>query len=381
MAEAIDSGPLTLTWSGRGVDPARIEAELVRLRYGAAGYSGAAEGAAIRTSLLNLVVYAANEAVADEASETLARLTGHHPSRALIIIADSSQTESRIDTRLAAHCHLSSGLEQQVCCEEVVLSVHGNAAEHLHSVIIPLLVPDLPVYVWWTGPLPRGRHIFEELIETSDRFIIDSARFRHPTHGLSRVANLCRETPDCAIGDLNWARLRVWRELLAQRSAAQSGFSKAIDHVEIGYTPRADDDFLPAQAFLLLGWMAGHFAWTTDRLDRTAGGEITLSGRDRSIAVRFQATGHPSAEASSLTNVRLQAGGASLTIRLSDDGRHLLLTEQTLERSTQETISIEPPGQGELLAAQLDDLPGEDTGYDATLLAATPVLEALDVAH
>src|SRR2546426_12010211 len=88
MAEALDSGPLTLTWSGRGVDPARIEAELVRLRYGAAGYSGAAEGAAIRTSLLNLVVYAANEAVADDACETLARLTGHHPSRALIIIAD-----------------------------------------------------------------------------------------------------------------------------------------------------------------------------------------------------------------------------------------------------------------------------------------------------
>ena len=105
-----------LTWVGGPIDVGRVEAELSRLRYGAAGSPPGGDGYAMRTSLLNRVVYAADEDGAEEASRTIDGLTRDHPSRALIIIANPSEDESRIAARCAAHCHIATGLEQQVCC-------------------------------------------------------------------------------------------------------------------------------------------------------------------------------------------------------------------------------------------------------------------------
>ncbi|HET9475899.1 MAG TPA: glucose-6-phosphate dehydrogenase assembly protein OpcA, partial [Dehalococcoidia bacterium] len=226
-----------LTWTGEPLDVARIEAELVRLRYGAAGSPPGGEEYALRTSLLNLVVYATDEHGAEGASRVIDELTRDHPSRALVITTAPSEDESKIEARCSAHCHIAAGLEQQVCCEEIMLNVSGRAAGHLHSIIIPLLVPDLPVYVWWTGPLPRGRHLFEELMEIADRVIVDSGHFRHPTHGLRRVAELCGDSPGCEVGDLNWARLAPWRDLLLLHGGEPGlrAYREAVSAVEIAY--------------------------------------------------------------------------------------------------------------------------------------------------
>ncbi len=124
----MDHTEATLTWSGRAIDIDRIESELARLRYEAAGEPGGGHGFAIRTSLLNLVVYAEDEESVREAGQTIPRLSGHHPSRTLLVTARPGGGEWRIDAQLAAHCHIAAGLDQQVCCEEVMLAVAGLAA-------------------------------------------------------------------------------------------------------------------------------------------------------------------------------------------------------------------------------------------------------------
>ncbi len=376
----------TLTWSGKAVDAGRIEVELARLRYNAAGEPSGGEGFAIRTSLLNLVAYAANEEAAREASQTIAGLTGHHPSRALIVIASPSESESRIDAQLAAHCHIASGLEQQVCCEEVVLNVQGRAANHIHSIIIPLLVPDLPVYVWWTGPLPRGRHLFEEMLEAADRFIVDSARFRHPTHGLSRVAHLCAETPDCAIGDLNWTRLAPWRQLLAQHSDTPDvrQYMDSIERLEISYVA-GPTQHLPSQVFLLLGWMAERFGWATRGLQVRDTSHLTLHQDGRWISVVFTSEQDAYLETGSLLAVRIHgnAEGAdvSLSIGLTEEPLHVAIEVKTPDCQMEERVRIEAADPGEMLAAELDALPGQSTQYEHILERVLPLIDALDTAH
>ena len=102
MAETVAGEGFTLTWSGEAVDVNRIESELTRLRYGAAGIPAGHESFAIRTNLLNLVVYTASEEAAAQASQTIAGLSGHHPSRALILVANPSEEAPQINARLAA---------------------------------------------------------------------------------------------------------------------------------------------------------------------------------------------------------------------------------------------------------------------------------------
>ncbi len=370
-----------LTWVGAPVDMGRIEAELARLRYGAAGSPPEGESYAMRTSLLNLVVYAADEQGAAEASRTIDELTRDHPSRALIIVAEPSEEESRIEAKCEAHCHVATGLEQQVCCEEVMLDVRGRAASHLHSIIIPLLVPDLPVYVWWTGPLPRGRHLFEELMESADRFIVDSGHFRHPTHGLRRVAELCEATPGCAIGDINWARLAPWRELLVLHGGdlAMRTYREAVTGVEIAYA--GEQAVVPSQAFLLVGWLAERLGWYAASPERDGG--LALRRDNTSIAVRFLARHVDGAvEHGSLLRLRLEDElGAAMTIMRGDDPLHLEVEVRTPDYTHRQSVRIESPGPGEMLASELDDLPGQSSEFERALHKAMPLIRALDVAH
>src|SRR3990170_7347940 len=100
MAQSLDEGRTALTWSGQAVDLDRIEEELVRLRYEAGGAGQGGKPFAIRTSFLNLVVYAADEESARHASQVIAALPGYHPSRSLIMVARPSAGGARVDAGL-----------------------------------------------------------------------------------------------------------------------------------------------------------------------------------------------------------------------------------------------------------------------------------------
>jgi len=368
-----------MTWVDAPVDIGRIEAELARLRYGAAGSPPEGESYAMRTSLLNLVVYAADPEGAREASQTIDGLTRDHPSRAIIILAEPSGEESRIEARCEAHCHIAAGLAQQVCCEEVMLDVRGPAASHLHSIIIPLLVPDLPVYVWWTGPLPRGRHLFEELMESADRFIVDSGHFRHPTHGLRRVAELCESTPGCAIGDINWARLTPWRDLLTLHGGdpGMRAYREAVTAIEVAYA--GVQAVVPSQAFLLVGWLAERLGWDASSPEKDGG--LALRRGNTAIAVRFLAR-EAALDHGSLLRVRLEdEAGAAITIKRSDDPLHLEIEVRTPDYTHRQSVRVEQPGPSEMLASELDDLPGQNGEFERALDRAMPLIRTLDIEH
>ena len=385
MAETVAGEGFTLTWSGEAVDVNRIESELTRLRYGAAGTPAGHESFAIRTNLLNLVVYTASEEAAAQASQTIAGLRGHHPSRALILVANPSEEAPQINARLAAHCHAGSALEQQVCCEEVILSVKGRAASHLHSIVIPLLIPDLPVYVWWTGPLPKGRHLFEEMMETADRFIVDSGRFRHPTHGLARIAKLCTESPDCAIGDMNWSRLAPWRELFERHSGTPDMLQHLgrVDRVEVRYAQGGEGGAPSGQVFLLLAWLALRFGWITESRELAGPNQLVLNAGNRAVSVELTAAQHAHAEPGSVLSLRLLSASedapASILIHRSADPNHVQIEVQNPDYQLNESVLIDPPETGDILARELDDLPGRHTDYEQVLELALPLVQALHI--
>ena len=380
MAEAVTDKDETLTWSGRAVDTAQIEAELARLRFQAAGEPAGGEGFAIRTSLLNLVAYAENEESARQASRTIEVLAGHHPSRALIVIARPAAGDSRIDAQLAAHCHISASLEQQVCCEEVTLTISGPAAQHLHSIIIPLLVPDLPVYVWWTGRLPRARHMFEQLIETADKIIVDSASFTGRA-GLQRLAQLCPDVAGCPLGDLNWERLAPWRRVLAQ-SGEMSGtdtHAEPVSAVAVGYAGSAKGQ-VPAQTLLILGWLATRLGWDTAAAQTPASGGLIVPAGRQQVSIRVTPEGRGAGAPAGLVSVQLQgrAGGLAQSVSISraENPLHLSVVREERGSVLESHALIEMPSQSEMLMMQLDREP-HDPEYTGALQKALPLLAAL----
>jgi glucose-6-phosphate dehydrogenase assembly protein OpcA len=304
---------LALRWSGRALDVSGIEAELGKLRYMAAGEPASGQGFALRTSLLNMVVYAEHDEGGLMASRVIEELASYHPSRALVVIASAAAEESLIEAQLAAHCHISRSEEQSVCCEEVTLRVGGPAALHLHSVIVPLLVPDLPVYTWWTEQLPADTHLFRELMETSDRVVVDSDKFDDELVGMLGLARLAEAVPRCTLGDLNWDRLEMWRDLLQQqRNITEMRHHLAfVESVEIRYAGN-DETNKPGRAILFLAWLARSLGWDLGSVSSHGPQRFTLrADEDRKVSAYVHAVDLPTVQPGSLAAVKISCRSES----------------------------------------------------------------------
>ncbi len=354
MAEALTEGA-RLSWSG-GIDAALIEAALSRLRYSAAGEPEGGEGLAVRTNLLTLVICAGTKEEAMEAARSVISLPGRHPSRTLVVTADPGTEEPRIGVELAAHCHTATGLERQVCCEEVDLTIAGPPARHLHSIVAALLVPDLPVHLWWHAPLPRDQHVFQELVAYADRLILDSARLGPPVESLRGVSELAAAAPpQCATSDLNWGRTLPWRDVVERHSAGLNLPSPFRAHLAFAGRP---GDPLPAHALLLLGWLGA----------KGPPGQRPLI----SAAPQDNADLRPGSLISLVIGPAREPGGPLLSAQRMEAPPRLRILAHHRGRQVEECLPFEEPDDSELLARELDAL-GPDPEYQAALAAAIEI--------
>src|SRR5579862_9659334 len=88
------------TWQGTGVSLGEIDKQLQRLwRAADSLWDGEGRRPDIRTSVLNLIVYARNEDCCGRAQAAIDHLSGTHPSRALIVIPGDPHGELTIDAQ------------------------------------------------------------------------------------------------------------------------------------------------------------------------------------------------------------------------------------------------------------------------------------------
>src|SRR2546428_1951865 len=266
MAQALAQGPVdTGFWGARAAGVAALERELARLRRAQTAHAREQGRTIARASVLNLVVYAEREVHARRAALSISELSLRHPSRAIVLLADRGAREG-VEGRIDMHCHLPSADSlQQVCYEQILLRARGDSDERLASAVIPLLVPDLPVFLWWTGNPPFGRRHFEGLTALADRLIFDSADFARPDQVLPAIARVSEQARGrFGITDLNWTRLTPWREIVSTffDVPAYRPFLDVITGVRVGFAVDMDGrDIHPSQALLFVGWLASRLGW------------------------------------------------------------------------------------------------------------------------
>ncbi|MGI5193502.1 glucose-6-phosphate dehydrogenase assembly protein OpcA [Streptomyces sp. CA-288835] len=131
-----------------------------------------------------------------------------HPSRTLVVIRRVSRTprdrtKSRLDAEVRVGADAGTG-------ETVVLRLYGEAGDHADSVILPLLLPDAPVVVWWPVDAPEVP-AKDPLGALAQRRITDMYAVEAPLIALEqRVASYAPGDTDLA-----WTRLTPWRSMLA----------------------------------------------------------------------------------------------------------------------------------------------------------------------
>lgn len=126
-------------WTGEDVSIAQIERELARLR-AASSEEGAQPN--LRTSVMTHIAWAPAE-WRSAAEETLAGMAERHPSRTLLLVPKPDAPDG-LDAEVSLRCFPIG--ERAICGEVIELVLRGNRAQAPASIVLPLLISDLPVF-------------------------------------------------------------------------------------------------------------------------------------------------------------------------------------------------------------------------------------------
>ncbi len=169
------------------------------------------ERAVTRAALWNVVAHTGSAEAHAHATDVLSRASAKVPQRTIVVQADPLGGDD-IESWISANCHLIGG-GRQVCSEEVVIKASGARVGHVPPLVSALLLPDMPVAVWWLGDLPDQHDYVELLLDPADRLIVDSSHFKDAAD-LELVSRIGEQTIT-APADLTWTRLDEWRAATA----------------------------------------------------------------------------------------------------------------------------------------------------------------------
>ncbi|MER5683672.1 glucose-6-phosphate dehydrogenase assembly protein OpcA [Streptomyces sp. NPDC002205] len=228
--------------------------------------------------VLTLVVVT-DEENAYDALKSAGDSSREHPSRIIAVIKRVSRSpRSRRDARLDAEVRVGSDSGSG---ETIVLRLHGELANHAQSVVLPLLLPDAPVVVWWPEGAPEDP-ANDPLGALAQRRITDAYSAEHPSAELAVRAK--SYTPGDT--DLSWTRITPWRSMLAA----------ALDQkpVEV-LSATVEGESENPSCELLAMWLADRLGVPVERTHsdgpgltavrmQTKGGTIVLDRPDGSLA-------------------------------------------------------------------------------------------------
>lgn len=223
-----------LSWLGEDVCLADVDTALARLRAKAAD-----EAESMRTSVMTHIAWVPY-GWREQARAALAGMAELHPSRTILLFPEPNADDNRIDARAEVERWEVPDTDRGLVTEVVELTLRGSRAQAPASIVEPLLISDLPVFLRWRGEPPWDAAELEQLVGVTDRLIVDSTEWDDVPDSYRQLAALF---PHCATSDIAWARTSRWRSHLA---TMWPGIAE-VRTVRVRGTA--------AQAWLLCGWL------------------------------------------------------------------------------------------------------------------------------
>ncbi len=229
-------------WTGEDVRLADVDRAIGQLRAATVTENGQPS---LRTSVMTHIAWVP-EGWVDPARAALSGMAERHPSRAILLLPEPNAGADGIDATVSLECYAVPGVDREICSEVIELRLRGLRAKAPASIVEPLLISDLPVFLRWRGEPPWGAQELDQLVGVTDRLIVDSTEWDDLPFPYRNLAELFDRT---AVSDIAWSRTSRWRTLLA---------SLWPDIASVGVIRVTGTR---AQALLIAGWLRS-------RLDR-----------------------------------------------------------------------------------------------------------------
>lgn len=272
-----------------------------------------------RNCVMTLIAVAPTEREEQVAMRTAQVIGTQHPALAIVIREEKPIPQHHLDASITTQVQRP----QIACpteCEIITLHVRGRAAEHLAPLVDPLLVSGVPTYLWWLGTPPFGGKEVLDALRVCDSLVVDSARFDEPFrsfHALSRLVKVAHHR--LGLADMQWSRLRPWRESIAQffTPVERRHFLSGIAEVGVEYSGEGRGNRIAAA--VITGWMAAALGWKLKRAAAGIGGAVVAhyAAGDRYVEVTFSPVVKQHLAPGELAGVRIAGASQGTTFRLS----------------------------------------------------------------
>jgi glucose-6-phosphate dehydrogenase assembly protein OpcA len=241
------------------------------------------EGAITLGRVLTLVIVADSDEIAEDAMAASAWASREHPCRIIVVSpVDRSAEDPRLDGQLRIGGDAGGG-------EIVVLRIAGPLASHADSVVLPFLLPDTPVVVWWPGVAPSVP-AEDPVGQLANRRLTDATGDADPLASIK--SRLQGYSPGDS--DLSWSRVTYWRALLT--SALDQAPHEPVNSVLV--SGLKDEPALDIMA----GWLASRINGEVRRAVGDlkvevvrASETVTLSRPQTGTTATLSRTGRPAA--------------------------------------------------------------------------------------
>jgi glucose-6-phosphate dehydrogenase assembly protein OpcA len=212
------------------------------------------------------LVFVVEEEDAEDTMRAARSASREHPARVIGLILGDGRGAARVDAQV--------GIGSGWTGETAMIRLRGEVTKHPESVVLPLLLPDSPVVVWWPSDAPDDPGE-DPLGKLARRRITDAAAV--PRNKAKAMLTQCRAyTPGNT--DLAWTRVTSWRGLLAAALDQEPGKVLGAQVAAERISPSAD---------LLSAWLADRLKIEVERTTSDGPGitAVELKTKDGSIAI------------------------------------------------------------------------------------------------
>lgn len=261
----------------------------------------------MRANTLNLVAVAPSLDIAEMILSTVSQLKDFLPSRTIVVVTDPTLQRPKtwhVDLQIN---ETDAPNNNGILFETITFWTDQSSAGVLSSIVSPLLISELPTFLWWPSGEFSDDPIFDDLAQIADRLVFDSARLGNDAHAVADYRTLIDEPTDPIVGDFTWLRLSPWRQLTAQffDPADTHKSLEYVDSVSIAYAQeRQDRGSGFAAALMICGWLGSRLGWEViEPLEpRKAGGwtafmaSTDTTGRANEVQLRLTPDATPGAK-------------------------------------------------------------------------------------
>ncbi|WP_448060947.1 glucose-6-phosphate dehydrogenase assembly protein OpcA [Cellulomonas hominis] len=161
------------------------------------------EGGAVALGRVLTLIIDVDGNDAEEAIEAANDASREHPCRVIVLAENTAAGDAVLDAQIRLGGDAGAS-------EVIVLRPSGALADHLDTLVLPLLLPDAPIVAWWPYEVPENpaEHPLGRLAQ---RRITDTTQCSQPSATLRRLAKVHVEGNT----DLAWTRATLWRGLIA----------------------------------------------------------------------------------------------------------------------------------------------------------------------